>query len=74
MAGLSDPGSMQVFVNEFGLGFPQTISEDGDLWTRFSVPFQGSWVFLNDDGTAEVVLSDLEADALRAKLDELLTR
>lgn len=72
MAGLAAPGAMQGFVDAFDISFPNVVSEDGSLWTRFGVPFQGSWYMLNDDGTGEVVPYDLEADELSDKLDELL--
>lgn len=72
MAGLAAPGAMQGFVDAFDIRFPNVVSEDGSLWTRFGVPFQGSWYLLNDDGTGEVVPYDLEADELSDKLDELL--
>ena len=72
MAGLAAPGAMQGFVDAFDIGFPNVVSEDGSLWTRFGVPFQGSWYLLNDDGTGEVVPYDLEADELSDRLDELL--
>lgn len=72
MAGLDGPEAMQAFVDEFAVPFDSTISEDGSLWTRFGIPFQGSWYLLDDDGTGTVVPYDLEAPELRERLDELL--
>jgi hypothetical protein len=72
MAGLSDPGAMQGFHDQYALPFDSTVSEDGSLWTSFGVPFQGSWYLLDDDGTGEVVPHDLEGPQLADALDELL--
>ena len=72
MAGLADPGAMQGFVDAFDIPFENTVSEDGELWRPFGVPFQGSWYLLNDDGTGEVVPYDLEAPELAEALDGLL--
>ena len=72
MAGLDSEDAMQAFVDAYGLPFPNTVSGDGTLWARFSIPIQGAWYFLNDDGTGEAVPMDLEAAQLAAKLDALL--
>jgi hypothetical protein len=73
MAGLDQRDAMRTFVDTYGLSFfPQTVSEDGALWTTFGVPFQGTWYFLNQDGQGEVVPYDLDADQLSAQLDRLL--
>jgi hypothetical protein len=75
MAGLDQRDAMRAFVDTYGLTFfPQTVSEDGSLWPRFGVPFQGTWYFLNQDGHGEVVPYDLEADQLAARLDRLLAQ
>ena len=72
MAGLDSTDAMQGFVDEFGLTFPQVVSEDASLWPRFDVAVQGAWYFLRADGQGEVVPYDLDADQLAASLDELL--
>ncbi len=74
MAGLADPGAMEGFVDTFDIGFPNTVSEDGRLWARFSIPVQGAWYLLNDDGTGEPVPYDLTGEELAAALDDLLAR
>jgi hypothetical protein len=63
---------MQGFVDTFSLGFPQAVSEDGSLWARFGVPYQPAWVFVNDDGTAQVVHGVLSEPDLEATLDDLI--
>lgn len=63
---------MQRFVDEFGLEFPQGVSEDGTLWASFGVAYQPAWVFVNDDGSSTVVPKSLEPAELRRMLDDLL--
>ena len=72
MAGLADPDAMQGFVDAFDIPFDNTVSEDGELWTPFGVPFQGSWYLLTDDGIGEVVPYDLEGPELEEALEGLL--
>ncbi len=72
MGGLADAGAMDGFVATFDIPFPNTVSEDGRLWARFSIAVQGAWYFLNDDGTGEPVPFDLTGEQLAEALDELL--
>ncbi|MEX0984688.1 MAG: hypothetical protein WD096_06515 [Actinomycetota bacterium] len=72
MAGLDSPGSMQAFVDEFGLSFPQVVDEDASDWARFSIALQGAWFFLNDDGRGEPIPYDLTGEQLADALDQLL--
>jgi peroxiredoxin len=72
MGGRDSAEAMQEFVDEYGLTFPQAVSEDGSLWTRFGVAYQPAWVFVNDDGQAHVVPNALPEPELRGALDELI--
>jgi hypothetical protein len=72
MAGLAGTDSMQRFVDTFDIPFPNTVSENGQLWARFSIAVQGAWFFLNQDGRGEAVPSDLSGEELAARLDDLL--
>jgi hypothetical protein len=63
---------MQGFVDEFSIGFPQAVSEDGSLWARFGVPYQPAWVFVNDEGRAEVVQGAISEQDLTKILDQLI--
>lgn len=72
MAGLDSEEAMQGFVDGYGLPFPNTVSGDGTLWARFSIPVQGAWYFLNDDGAGEPVPMDLTGPQLAERLDALL--
>jgi hypothetical protein len=74
MAGLDSPEAMQAFVDEYGLTFPQVVSENADLWPRFDVALQGAWYFLNDNGRGQVVPSDLTGEQLADALDQLLAQ
>lgn len=63
---------MQGFVDEFGLGFPQAVTEDGSLWANFGVAYQPAWVFVNDDGSSTLVPNPLEPAELDRTLDDML--
>lgn len=71
MGGLAGQGDMQRFVDEFGLPFPQTVSEDGRLWSRFGVLGQAEWLFVARDGSTTLVPHDLTGEELTEQLDEL---
>ena len=71
MAGLASQGDMQGFVDEFGLTFPQTVSEDGRLWARFGVLGQAEWVFVDRTGKVTLVPQDLGAGELKAQLHDV---
>jgi hypothetical protein len=72
MAGLDAEDAMQGFVDDYGLPFPNTVSPDGRLWARFSIPVQGAWYFLDEDGEGTPVPTDLDAAALTERLEALL--
>ena len=50
MPGNDSSDDMQAFVDEYGLAFPQAVTEDGSLWARFGVAYQPAWVFVDDSG------------------------
>ena len=74
MPGNDSTENMQVFIDEFGLGFPQAVTEDGSLWARFGVAYQPAWVFVDDSGETTVVPYELEKADLERTLDELIAR
>ncbi len=52
--GLSDADSMRGFVEEQGVGaFPHVDDQTAELWTRFGVTRQRTYVYINDDGSFE---------------------
>jgi len=64
--------AMQAFVDEFGLGFPQAVTEDGSLWARFGVAYQPAWVFVDDSGETTLVPYELPGAELERVLDDLI--
>lgn len=73
MAGRDDPALMPGFVERYGLGsFPHTIDHDGSLWARSGIAYQPAWIFVNDDGSVEVVPGSLGSDELVGTLQELV--
>jgi hypothetical protein len=74
MPGRDSVDAMQGFVDTYRLGFPQGVSPDGSLWARFGVGFQPAWVFVNNDGSAQVVQSALAKPDLERMLNELIAR
>lgn len=63
---------MRGFVETYGLGFPQAVTEDGSLWNHFGVAYQPAWVFIDDDGSSTLVPNELTPDELSRTLDDLL--
>lgn len=61
------------FVEEHGLeDVVQAVDDDGSLWARFGINYQPAWVFVDEDGGAEVVgggLYDDLAARIRALVD-----
>jgi hypothetical protein len=72
VGGRDSADAMQGFVDEFSIGFPQAVSEDGSLWARFGVPYQPAWVFVNDDGRAQVIQGAIPEQDLTRILDQLI--
>jgi len=72
MPGRDSTDAMQGFVDTYGIGFPQAVSEDGSLWAQMGVAFQPAWVFVNDDGRSEVIQSPIDEADLERILDQLV--
>ena len=72
MPGNDSTGNMQAFVDEYGLGFQQAVTEDGSLWARFGIAYQPAWFFVDDSGETTVVPYELEQADLERTLDELI--
>jgi hypothetical protein len=64
--------NMQAFVDEYGLAFPQAVTEDGSLWADFGVAYQPAWVFVDDSGETTLVPYELDRDELERTLDDLI--
>ena len=73
MAGRADAADIDGFIAEFGLdGFPHTIDESGDLWAGYGVAGQPAWVFIDANGSTEVVSGSLGGDALAERIEALI--
>jgi thioredoxin-related protein len=63
---------MEEFVAEFGVGgFDHLADEDSELWTEFGVTSQPAFVFINDDGSSEILISALGLDGLTERVKAL---
>ena len=71
MPGRDSNEAMQGFVDAYGVDFPQAVTEDGSLWAQMGVAFQPAWVFVNDDGTTQVIQGPLAEPDLERILDQL---
>lgn len=64
--GLSDPDAIRSFIDEEQVGSIVHLEDNGELWDRFGVSEQRTYVFINDDGSATVTgygsLSDRVAE------------
>ncbi len=63
---------MQGFVDAFSSGSHKRCLKTARSGSRFGVPYQPAWVFVNDDGTAQVVHGVLSEPDLEATLDQLI--
>lgn len=62
----------EAFVEEHGLDeIPHVVDEDGSLWGRFGITYQPAWVFVDEDGTSQVVAGGLY-DELAARVQDLV--
>ncbi len=72
MAGHDTDEAHQAFVDEHGLGeMLHVVDEDGSLWSQYGVSYQPAWVFIDEDGTVELVAGGLYDD-LDARLQALV--
>ena len=73
VAGRDSLEEMLVFVNDTGVsGFPHIADEDGEVWGTYGVTSQPAFVFINDDGTAELLVSSLGLDSLTERVEALV--
>ena len=64
---------MEAFVADLDLsGFEHIADVDGTVWTDFGVTSQPAFVFINDDGTSEVLISALGEEALTDRVETLI--
>ncbi len=69
----ADVDEMAEFVADVGLGdFPNVADTTGEIWTRFGVTYQYTYVFVDDSGSVEVVTGPLDKDELTTRFDALV--
>lgn len=72
VAGRDDLRDMEGFVSEFGVGgFDHIADEDAEIWTTFGVTSQPAFVFINDDGSVETLISSLGLEGLTERVEAL---
>ena len=64
---------MEAFVADTGVDtFPHAADVDGDVWEFFGISSQPAFVFINDDGTFDILLGSLDEDGLTERVEQLL--
>lgn len=73
VGGRDSASAISAFVNEFKLPFPNAIDRNFDVYSRFGVRIQDTWVFLRADGSesARLLYEELSETQLRGYLDDL---
>lgn len=72
VAGRDDLRDMEEFVSETGVdGFDHIADEDSEIWTTFGVTSQPAFVFIDDDGSTEMLISSLGLDGLTERVEAL---
>lgn len=72
VAGRDDLSEMQAFVEEFGVGgFEHVADEDTAIWRQYGVTSQPAFVFIDDSGEVEVLISALGEDGLIERVEAL---
>jgi len=68
-----DVDAMAGFVADVGLDdFVNVADTTGEIWTRFGVTYQYTYVFVDDGGTVEVVTGPLDEAELTTRYDALV--
>lgn len=72
VAGRDDLRDMEEFVSSYGVdGFDHLADEENEIWATFGVTSQPAFVFINDDGTTETLISSLGLDGLTERVEAL---
>ena len=71
MPGVEGLADMKVFIDKYGLPFPNAADQDGALWDRFGVPGQPAWVFVDRNGVVSRKVGVIAEPDLAAILDKL---
>lgn len=74
IAGHDGDDAHRAFVDTHDLDdLVHLVDDDGSLWARYGIDYQPAWVFVDDDGTTEVVAGGLYDD-LAVRVQELVAR
>lgn len=74
VAGRDDLSEMQAFVEEFGVtSFEHVADEDTEIWRQYGVTSQPAFVFIDDSGEVEVLISALGEDGLTERVEALIS-
>ena len=68
VAWYGDDASFQAFIDKYSLTFPQISDDPGDVFSRFSVPYQPAMAIIDAAGTVKVSLGAVEESTLDAAL------
>ena len=72
VAGRDDLPDMEEFVAEYGVGgFEHVVDEDVEIWKAYEITSQPAFVFINDDGTLETLISALGLEGLTSRVEAL---
>lgn len=72
VAGRDDLRDMEEFVAENGVsGFDHIADEDTEIWAAYGVTSQPAFVFINDDGSSETLISALGVEGLTERVEAL---
>lgn len=71
IAGRDSRDAMQMFVDQYRIGFPTLVDEGGDVWQHFGVSGQPAWVFVTASGDVHRVLGSPNDSELEQVLDAL---
>ncbi len=73
VAGRDSVEEMLTFVNDTGVnGFSHIADADGEVWGTYGVTSQPAFVFINDDGSAELLVSSLGLEGLTERVEALV--
>jgi len=73
VASLDSIEQMEAFVADTGVDtFPHAADVDGDVWEFYGISSQPAFVFINDDGTFDILLGSLDEDGLTERVEQLL--
>jgi len=71
VAWYGDTDSYQDFVQRHKISFQNIDDTSGDVYAKYSVPYQPAWVFIGADGTVKNRQGSMSESELESTLAEL---